>query len=108
MKDRGVLVTNAQPKHLAMVIVASHQSGASMTFAYRQEWPLMDALRFAVNYLRMFAADPAERAAYRPRRTRDRQKPQHDNASEQNSVRFTAKGLEQRARIVDSAAQLIF
>ena len=108
MKDRGVLVTKAQPKHLAMVIVASHQGGASMTFAYRQEWPLMDALRFAVNYLRMFAADPAERAAYRPRRTRDRQKPQHDNASEQNSVRFTAKGLEQRARIVDSAAQLIF
>jgi AcrR family transcriptional regulator len=91
-----------------MVIVASHQGGAVMTFAYRQEWPLMDALRFAVNYLRMFATDPAERAAHRPRRTRDRHKPQREIVSERNELPFTPKGLEQRARIVDSAAELIF
>jgi AcrR family transcriptional regulator len=108
MKDRGVLVTKARPKELAMVIVASHQGGATMTFAYRQEWPLMDALRFAVNYLRMFATDPAERAAHRPRRPRDRQRSQRETVSERNALPFTPKGLEQRARIVDSAAQLIF
>ena len=108
MKDRGVLVTKAQPKELAMVIVASHQGGATMTFAYRQEWPLMDALRFAVNYLRMFATDQAERAAHRPRRPRDRQKSQRETVSERSELPFTPKGLEQRARIVDSAAELIF
>jgi AcrR family transcriptional regulator len=108
MKDRGVLVTKAQPKELALVIVASHQGGATMTFAYRQEWPLMDALRFAVNYLRMFATDPAERAAHRPRRPRDRQKPQRETVSDRNELPFTPKGLEQRARIVDRAAELIF
>ena len=91
MKDRGVLVTKAQPKELAMVIVASHQGGATMTFAYRQEWPLMDALRFAVNYLRMFATDPAERAAHRPRRPRDRQKPQRETVSERNALPFTPR-----------------
>ena len=106
MKDRGVIVTKAQPKELAMVIVASHQGGATLTFAYRQEWPLTDALRFAVNYLRMFAADPAERAAHRPRRPRDRRKPHREAAGEQHT--FTRKGLERRARIVDSAAELMF
>jgi AcrR family transcriptional regulator len=108
MKDRGVIVTKAQPRQLAMVIVASHQGGATMTFAYRQEWPLMDALRFAVNHLRMFATDPAERAAHRPRRHRDRRKPQRETVGEQDPVRFTPKGIQKRARIVDSAAQLMF
>ncbi len=93
MKDRGVLVTKAQPKELALVIVASHQGGATMTFAYRQEWPLMDVLRFAVNYLRMFATDPAERAAHRPRRPRDRQKPQRETVSDRNELPFTPKGI---------------
>jgi AcrR family transcriptional regulator len=108
MKDRGVIATKAQPRQLAMVIVASHQGAATLTFAYRQEWPLTDGLRFAVNYLRMFATDPAERVAHRPRRPRDRRKPQRETASEQNTVRFTPKGIDKRARIVDSAAQLMF
>jgi AcrR family transcriptional regulator len=108
MKDRGVIVTKADPEQLAMVIVASHQGGATITFAYRQEWPLMQALRFAVNYLRMFATDPAERAARRPRRIRDRRKPQPDTVSDSNAARFTSKGLDRRAHIVDSAAQLMF
>jgi AcrR family transcriptional regulator len=108
MKDRGVIVTKAEPKQLAVVIVASHQGAANMTFTYRQEWPLMDALRFAVNYLRMFAADPAERAARRPRRTRDRRQPQPEPVTEQNALPFTPKGLDKRARIVGSAAELMF
>ena len=108
MKDRGVLVTKADPNELATAIVTSHQGGAMMTFAYRQEWPLMDALRFAVNYLRMFATDPAEREAHRLRQPRDRQKLGHQTISERIALPFTPKGLEQRARIVDRAAQLIF
>ena len=68
MKDRGVLVADADPRQLALVIVSAHQGGGTMAFTYRQEWPHADAVRFAVNYLRMFAADPAERVARPPRR----------------------------------------
>ena len=73
MKDEGVLVANADPEQLALVIVSAHQGGGTMAFTYRQEWPHADAVRFAVNYLRMFAADRAERVprpARRPRRRR--------------------------------------
>jgi AcrR family transcriptional regulator len=106
MKDHGVLVTNAEPASLAKVLVAAHQGGATMAFTYRQEWPLADALRFGVNYLRLFAAGPAERVARRPRRARDRRAlPSHSAAV---AGRFTSKGLATRARIVDSAAQLMF
>lgn len=108
MKDRGVISTKAQPKELATVIVASHQGAATLTYAYRQEWPLTDALRFAVNYMRTFATDPAERAAHRPRRPRNRRKFEREADREQNAWRFTPKGLDKRARIVDSAAQLMF
>ena len=67
MKDRGVLVTSVDPRQLAFVVVGGHQGAGTLTFAYRQEWPLADALRFVVNYLRSFAADPAERIARKPR-----------------------------------------
>lgn len=70
MRDNGVLVRGADPRRLALVIVGAHQAGATMAFVYRQGWPHADALRFAVNYLRMFAADPAERTPRRPRRRR--------------------------------------
>lgn len=106
MLDRGVLVTSADPEALAMVVVAGHQGAGTLTFAYRQEWPLSDTLRFVVNYLRLFAADPAERVARPPRRHRDRRKPTVvvDDASQ----RFTRKGLATRARIIDGAAELMF
>ena len=52
MKDRGVLVTSVDPRQLAFVVVGGHQGAGTLTFAYRQEWPLADALRFVVNYLR--------------------------------------------------------
>jgi AcrR family transcriptional regulator len=72
MKDRSVLVADADPRKLALVIVSAHQGGATLTFTYQEEWPHADAVRFAVNYLRMFATDPAERIPRRPRRPRGR------------------------------------
>jgi AcrR family transcriptional regulator len=72
MKDDGVLVANADPRQLALVIVSAHQGGGTLAFTYRAEWPHADAVRFAVNYLRMFAADPAERVARPARRPRVR------------------------------------
>jgi hypothetical protein len=74
MKDRRVLVARANPRKLALVIVSAHQGGATLSFTYRAEWPHADAVRFAVNYLRMFATDPAERVARPPRRPRGRRK----------------------------------
>jgi AcrR family transcriptional regulator len=106
MKDRGVLLTQARPEHLAMVVVAGHQGAGTLAFAYRQEWPLHDTLRFVVNYLRLFAADPAERAAHRPRRPRDRRPV--EAVTDETALRLTRKGLATRARIIEGAAQLIF
>jgi AcrR family transcriptional regulator len=74
MKDRGVLVADAEPRALALVIVSAHQGGGTLTFTYREEWPHADAVRFAVNYLRLFAADPAERIPRPTRRPRGRRK----------------------------------
>lgn len=70
MKDAGVLVADADARQLAIVVVAAHQGGGTVAFTYRAEWPHADAIRFAVNYLRMFAKDPAERNARPPRRPR--------------------------------------
>jgi AcrR family transcriptional regulator len=74
MKDHGVLVAHADPRDLALVIVSAHQGGGTLSFTYRAEWPHADAVRFAVNYLRMFATDPAERIPRPPRRPRGRRK----------------------------------
>jgi AcrR family transcriptional regulator len=72
MKERGVLTASAEPRQLALVIVSAHQGGGTLAFTYRAEWPHADATRFAVNYLRMFATDPAERVPRPPRRPRGR------------------------------------
>jgi AcrR family transcriptional regulator len=105
MKDRGALVDDADARHLALVIVSAHQGGGTMTFTYRQEWPHADAVRFAVNYLRLFATDRAERAPLAPRKPRGRKA--HPVPNEE-ARRFTDKGLEIRSRIVDIAARLMF
>ncbi len=70
MKDHGRLIADADPGRLALVIVGAHQGGATLSFTYRAEWPHADATRFAVNYLRMFASDPAERIPRPARRPR--------------------------------------
>lgn len=75
MKDDGTLVPEADPHRLALVIVGAHQGGGTLTFTYRQDWPHADATRFAVNYLRMFAADAGERAPRAVRRPRRRRPP---------------------------------
>ncbi|WP_193044261.1 TetR/AcrR family transcriptional regulator [Mycolicibacterium baixiangningiae] len=72
MKRNGLLVDDADPRELALVIVGAHQAGGTMAFVYREEWPHADALRFAVNRLRMFAVDPDERAPRPARRPRPR------------------------------------
>jgi AcrR family transcriptional regulator len=106
MKDRGVLVTSADPRHLATVVVGGHQGACTLTFSYRQEWPLADASRFVVNYVRLHAADRAERTTRRPRRLQVRHT--RGAAVVDDGPRFTQKGLETRARIVERAAQLMF
>jgi AcrR family transcriptional regulator len=105
MKDRGLLIAKADARRLALVIVSAHQGGGTMAFTYRQEWPHADAVRFAVNYLRTFAADPAERAARPARRARTMSM---THTSVDGTVRFTPKGLATRDRIVKTAAQLMF
>jgi len=74
MKDHGVLVADADPRKLALVIVSAHQGGATLAFTYRAESAHADAVRFAVNYVRMSATDPAERVPRPPRRPRGRRK----------------------------------
>jgi len=75
MKDDGVLVADADPRQLGLVIVSAHQGGGTLAFIYRAEWPHADAVRFAVNYLRMFATDTAERVPRPPRRSPGRRPP---------------------------------
>jgi AcrR family transcriptional regulator len=103
MKRRGALVAHADPRQLAMVIVGVHQGGGTVTYAYRQDWAHADAVRFAVNYLRTFAADPAERV---PRPVRRRRFAPVTQTAE-GTVHFTRKGLETRSRIIDAAAELM-
>jgi AcrR family transcriptional regulator len=108
MKDTGVLVTSADPHHLAVVVVGGHQGAGTLTFAYRQEWPLADAGRFVVNYLRTFATDPAQRVARTPRRPRGLRPRTASTSTAESGPRFTRKGLATRARIVARAADLVF
>ncbi|GAY15702.1 TetR/AcrR family transcriptional regulator [Mycobacterium sp. shizuoka-1] len=109
MKDRRILTAKADPHELAMVLVATHQGSGAIAFTYRQEWPLADGLRFAVNHLRGFATDPAQRVPRPPRRVR-RQTGAGDSVDHPAvaRARFTRKGWETRARIIDTTAALMF
>jgi AcrR family transcriptional regulator len=111
MKARGAFVATVDPRRLALVVAAAHQGAGMLAFAYRQEWPLVDVTDFVVDHLRSFAADPAERVPVRTHRPRRRRRPSVVAAgvrAEDDSVRFTRKGLATRARIVESAAELMF
>ncbi|SPM30470.1 TetR/AcrR family transcriptional regulator [Mycobacterium terramassiliense] len=74
MKDDGAVVRDADPRRVALVIVSAHQGGGTLAFTYWAEWPHADAVRFAVNYLRTFATDAAERV---PRPARGRRGRRH-------------------------------
>ena len=105
LKNRRVLLAKADPRRLATVLVATHQGCGAMAFTYREEWPLADGLRFAVNHIRSFAADPAQRVPRPPRRARHRAAAP---GGEARDAHFTAKGRETRARIIDATADLMF
>jgi AcrR family transcriptional regulator len=113
MQDHGVLVADADPHRLALVIVCAHQGGGTMTFTYREEWPHADAVRFAVNYLRLFAADRAERVPRPPRRIRGQRKDRGSSADSGEpasniTAPLTAKGSQTRAHIVEATTKLMF
>ncbi|GAS98064.1 TetR family transcriptional regulator [Mycolicibacterium canariasense] len=106
MKSRGLLVASADPDHLALVVVAVHQGAGVLAFTYRQEWPLVDATQFIVNYLRLFAKDPQERRPRPVRRTAPRARPRRSEQRPE-ARRLTRKGLATRARIIEGAAELV-
>jgi TetR/AcrR family transcriptional regulator, transcriptional repressor for nem operon len=64
MRRRGDLRPDADPRHLAVSLVAAHQGGALVTFATDDPEPLRAALNAAVDYVRSFAS------ASRARRSR--------------------------------------
>jgi AcrR family transcriptional regulator len=107
MQADGVLAADAEPRTLALAVVSAHQGGGTLAFIYRAEWPHADAVRFAVNYLRMFATDPDARAPRPPRRPRVRRSTRA-LMNEDSTSRLTRKGLATRARIVAAAATLMF
>ena len=105
MKGRGLLARSVQPRQLALVVVALHQGAGILAFTYRQERPLVDVTRFVVNYIRLFATDPADRAIRLPRRGRTRRVVSVTDRGQ--SPAFTPKGMATRARIIEGAAELI-
>ncbi len=56
MRRRGDLRPDADPRHLAVSLVAAHQGGALLTFVTDDPEPLRTALTAAVDYVRSFAA----------------------------------------------------
>ncbi|BBX46519.1 TetR/AcrR family transcriptional regulator [Mycobacterium cookii] len=107
MKDRHILISDADARKLALLVVSAHQGGATLSFTYRAEWPHADALRFALNYARLFAVNPAERVARAARRPRGRREI-GGSAPDDAASGLTRKGRATRARIVDVAADLMF
>jgi TetR/AcrR family transcriptional repressor of nem operon len=55
MRRRGELRTDADPRHLAVSLVAAHQGGAMLTYATGSPEPLRTAVNAAVDYVRSFA-----------------------------------------------------
>ncbi|BBY46800.1 TetR family transcriptional regulator (plasmid) [Mycolicibacterium arabiense] len=104
MRSSGALVKSADPRRLAWTVVALHQGAGVLAFTYRRDWPLVEVTRAVVNYVRLFARDPEERAPRRARRSRPR--PRVARPSSSPEAPFTRKGLATRARIVEGAAEL--
>jgi TetR/AcrR family transcriptional regulator, transcriptional repressor for nem operon len=61
MRRRGDLRPDADPRHLAVSLVAAHQGGATITHATGDAEPLRVAVNAAVDYVRSFAVDPEPR-----------------------------------------------
>jgi AcrR family transcriptional regulator len=60
MRRRGELRSAADPRHLAVSLVVTHQGGAMLTYATGDPEPLQTAVNAAVDYVRSFAT-PARR-----------------------------------------------
>src|ERR1700761_4087860 len=58
MRRRGDLRDDADPRHLAVSLVAAHQGGAMITYAAGDAEPLRVAVNAAVDYVRSFAPHP--------------------------------------------------
>ena len=69
MRSRGDLRPDADPRHLAVSLVAAHQGGALITFLTDDPEPLREALTAAVEYVRSFAATTKRRRPSRPKKT---------------------------------------
>ncbi|OBI50886.1 TetR family transcriptional regulator [Mycobacterium kyorinense] len=65
MRRRGDLRRDADPRHLAVALVAAHQGGAMLTYITGTAEPLRAAVNAAVDYVRSFA--PGPRATSSPR-----------------------------------------
>jgi len=61
MRRRGDLRPDADPRHLAVSLVVTHQGGAMLTYATGDAEPLRLAVNAAVDYVRSFAAQPESR-----------------------------------------------
>jgi AcrR family transcriptional regulator len=61
MRRRGNLRPDADPRHLAVSLVAAHQGGAMVTYATGDSEPMRVAVNAAVDYVRSFSARRAPR-----------------------------------------------
>jgi hypothetical protein len=57
MVKRGELRADADPKHLARVLVAAHQGGSQLSQTAQSIKPLRDALNAAVQYVQLYATE---------------------------------------------------
>lgn len=71
MRDRGDLRSDADPRHLAVSLVAAHQGGALLTHATGDPQPLRAAVNAAVDYVRSFSVRPPSREGRSTRRRRE-------------------------------------
>ena len=60
MRHRGELRPEADPRHLAVSLVAAHQGGAMLTHATGDAEPLRVAVNAAVDYVALVRAHPEE------------------------------------------------
>lgn len=65
MRRRGDLRPDADPRHLAVTLVAAHQGGAMITYITDSPEPLRAAVNAAVEYVRSFALAPKRRGSAR-------------------------------------------
>jgi AcrR family transcriptional regulator len=72
MRGRGTLRPDADPRHLAVALVAAHQGGAIVTYATGSAEPLRTAVNAAVDYVRSFAPHPTQRRSRTTSRRKSR------------------------------------